>query len=223
MMNKKFTNPYIIYYPVISCDGMAFPVNCIVRNMQEEVNKGWCLHEDRLWRGNVSQLRMNISVNIFRVRVIVKGFFKTIFIMRRVKTIIHERRCGEHGGGRAHLDHVFDIVILHACAKRPRRQLEPTPGGQSHVRWGLHRVGRMQTLGKRYAMRDFSFVSIPTRDAAVHQNQMHQNHHKHMVYDLWVDGHGLNTYTFSCAGLAEQASTMPTCHLVSIVTLTWVP
>lgn len=53
MMNKKFANPYIIYYPVVSCDGMSFPVNRIVRDMQEEVNKGRCLREDQLWRGNL--------------------------------------------------------------------------------------------------------------------------------------------------------------------------
>ncbi len=40
MMNKNFANPYIIYYPVISHDGMPFPVNHTVRDIQEEVNKG---------------------------------------------------------------------------------------------------------------------------------------------------------------------------------------
>jgi hypothetical protein len=40
MMNKKFANPYIIYYPVVSRDGMPFPVNRTVRDIQEEVNKG---------------------------------------------------------------------------------------------------------------------------------------------------------------------------------------
>ncbi len=37
MMNKKFANPY---YPVISHDGMPFPVNHTVRDIQEVVNKG---------------------------------------------------------------------------------------------------------------------------------------------------------------------------------------
>jgi hypothetical protein len=53
MMNKKFTNPYMIYYPIISRDGMPFPVNRTVREIQEEVNKGRRLHEDELWRGNI--------------------------------------------------------------------------------------------------------------------------------------------------------------------------
>jgi hypothetical protein len=53
MMNKKFANPYIIYYPVVSRDGMPFPVNRIVRDIQEEVNKGRQLREGQLWRGNL--------------------------------------------------------------------------------------------------------------------------------------------------------------------------
>lgn len=53
MMNKKFTNPHIIYYPVVSRDGMPFPVNWTVRDVQEEVNKGRRLQEDQLWRGNL--------------------------------------------------------------------------------------------------------------------------------------------------------------------------
>jgi hypothetical protein len=57
MMNKKFANPYIIYYPVVSRDGMPFPVNRTVRDIQEELNKGpggrRMLHEDQLWRGNL--------------------------------------------------------------------------------------------------------------------------------------------------------------------------
>jgi hypothetical protein len=53
MMNKKFANPYILYYPVVSRDGMPFPVNRTVRDIQEEVNKGRRLREDQLWRGNL--------------------------------------------------------------------------------------------------------------------------------------------------------------------------
>jgi len=53
MMNKKFANPYIIYYPVVSRDGMPFPVNRTVRDIQEEVNKGRRLPEEQLWRGNL--------------------------------------------------------------------------------------------------------------------------------------------------------------------------
>jgi hypothetical protein len=53
MMNKKFTNPYIIYYPVVSRDSMPFPVNQTVQGIQEEVNKGRQLREEQLWRGNL--------------------------------------------------------------------------------------------------------------------------------------------------------------------------
>lgn len=53
MMNKKFANPYIVYYPVVSRDGMPFPVNRTVRDIQEEVNKGRRVREDQLWRGNL--------------------------------------------------------------------------------------------------------------------------------------------------------------------------
>jgi len=53
MMNKKFAQPYIIYYPVVSRDGMPFPVNRTVRDIQEEVNKGRRLREEQLWRGNL--------------------------------------------------------------------------------------------------------------------------------------------------------------------------
>jgi len=48
MMNKKFANPYIIYYPVISHDGMPHPVNRTLRDIQEEVNS-----PEQLWRGNL--------------------------------------------------------------------------------------------------------------------------------------------------------------------------
>ncbi|KAN0131034.1 hypothetical protein V8E53_011167 [Lactarius tabidus] len=53
MMNKKFANPYIIYYPVISRDGMPFPVNRTVRDIQEELTKGRRGRDDLLWRGNL--------------------------------------------------------------------------------------------------------------------------------------------------------------------------
>ena len=48
MMSKKFTNLYIIYCPIVSCNGMPFPVNRAVCNIQEEVNKGRCVSEDHL-------------------------------------------------------------------------------------------------------------------------------------------------------------------------------
>ncbi|KAJ2924948.1 hypothetical protein H1R20_g12150, partial [Candolleomyces eurysporus] len=47
-MNKKFANPYIIFYPVVSRDGMLFPVNKCIREIQ-----GTAYKEDVAWRGNI--------------------------------------------------------------------------------------------------------------------------------------------------------------------------
>ncbi|KAG6813446.1 hypothetical protein H0H92_010780 [Tricholoma furcatifolium] len=47
-MNRKFTNPYIIFYPSVSRDGMPFPVNKSIREIQ-----GRSFREDSAWRGNV--------------------------------------------------------------------------------------------------------------------------------------------------------------------------
>ncbi|KAJ7122852.1 hypothetical protein C8R44DRAFT_156193 [Mycena epipterygia] len=47
-MNKKFTNPYIVYYPTVSRDGMPFPVNKSIRDLQGER-----FDERFAWRGNV--------------------------------------------------------------------------------------------------------------------------------------------------------------------------
>ncbi|KAJ7367876.1 hypothetical protein DFH08DRAFT_8077 [Mycena albidolilacea] len=48
MMNKKFTNPYIVYYPAVSRDGMPFPVNKSIRDIQ-----GSDFNERFAWRGNI--------------------------------------------------------------------------------------------------------------------------------------------------------------------------
>ncbi|RDX53022.1 hypothetical protein OH76DRAFT_1399605 [Lentinus brumalis] len=47
MMNK-FTAPYIVFYPVLSRDGMPFPVNKCIREIQ-----GQMFDEGRAWRGNL--------------------------------------------------------------------------------------------------------------------------------------------------------------------------
>ncbi|KAJ6567287.1 hypothetical protein DFH09DRAFT_456728 [Mycena vulgaris] len=47
-MNRKFTNPYIVYYPTVSRDGMPFPVNKSIQDIQ-----GACFDERVAWRGNV--------------------------------------------------------------------------------------------------------------------------------------------------------------------------
>lgn len=47
-MNKNFTTPYIIFYPTISRDGMPFPVNKCIREIQ-----GMFYKESMAWRGNI--------------------------------------------------------------------------------------------------------------------------------------------------------------------------
>jgi len=47
-MNKKFANPYVIFYPVLSRDGMPFPVNKCLKEIQ-----GSNYRENLAWRGNL--------------------------------------------------------------------------------------------------------------------------------------------------------------------------
>lgn len=47
-MNRKFACPYIIFYPVVSRDGMPFPINRGIREMQ-----GPAFVEAQAWRGNI--------------------------------------------------------------------------------------------------------------------------------------------------------------------------
>jgi hypothetical protein len=47
-MNKKFTHPYVIFYPVISRDGMPFPINKCIREIQAR-----SFREATAWRGNI--------------------------------------------------------------------------------------------------------------------------------------------------------------------------
>ena len=47
-MNRKFANPYIIFYPTVSRDGMQFPINATLRDIQGRAYK-----EEYAWRGNI--------------------------------------------------------------------------------------------------------------------------------------------------------------------------
>jgi hypothetical protein len=47
-MNRKFANPYIIFFPFVSRDGMPFPINKCVREIQ-----GRSFTEEACWRGNL--------------------------------------------------------------------------------------------------------------------------------------------------------------------------
>lgn len=47
-MTKTFSTPYIIFYPTVSRDGMAFPINKFIREAQGRFYK-----ESAAWRGNI--------------------------------------------------------------------------------------------------------------------------------------------------------------------------
>ncbi|KIM34705.1 hypothetical protein M413DRAFT_409130 [Hebeloma cylindrosporum] len=47
-MNRRFANPYIIFYPTISRDGMPFPINKTIKGIQ-----GRAFKEEYAWRGNI--------------------------------------------------------------------------------------------------------------------------------------------------------------------------
>jgi len=47
-MNKKFAQPYVVFYPVVSRDGMPFPINRGIREIQ-----GRAYREANAWRGNI--------------------------------------------------------------------------------------------------------------------------------------------------------------------------
>ncbi|KAI0054752.1 hypothetical protein BV25DRAFT_1789715, partial [Artomyces pyxidatus] len=47
-MNKEFTQPYILYYPSLSQDGMPFPINNTLAEIQ-----GKKFDKERAWRGNL--------------------------------------------------------------------------------------------------------------------------------------------------------------------------
>jgi len=47
-MNKTFASPYVIFYPVVSQDGMPFPINKAIRDIQ-----GRAFREEHAWRGNI--------------------------------------------------------------------------------------------------------------------------------------------------------------------------
>ncbi|KAH9950097.1 hypothetical protein B0H21DRAFT_803411 [Amylocystis lapponica] len=47
-MNQGLPTPFIIFYPIVSRDGMPFPVNKCIREIQ-----GSRYNEARAWRGNI--------------------------------------------------------------------------------------------------------------------------------------------------------------------------
>jgi len=55
-MTRNFSNPYVIFYPTVSRDGMAFPVNSAIREIQ-----GRRFKEPYAWRGNIVVARYRES------------------------------------------------------------------------------------------------------------------------------------------------------------------
>lgn len=47
-MSKNFANPYVIFYPVVSRDGLPFPINKTLRDIQ-----GHAYRPEYAWRGNI--------------------------------------------------------------------------------------------------------------------------------------------------------------------------
>jgi len=47
-MTKSFSTPYVVFYPTVSRDGMPFPVNKCIREIQ-----GDNYQESKAWRGNL--------------------------------------------------------------------------------------------------------------------------------------------------------------------------
>lgn len=49
-MHTPFNHPFIIFYPTVSRDGMPFPINECVREIQ---NEGRTYLEAKAWRGTI--------------------------------------------------------------------------------------------------------------------------------------------------------------------------
>ncbi|KAF4563961.1 hypothetical protein EYR36_003210 [Pleurotus pulmonarius] len=47
-MNRKFAHPYIIFYPTVSCDGLQFPINKSIKEIQ-----GPAFKQEAAWRGDI--------------------------------------------------------------------------------------------------------------------------------------------------------------------------
>ncbi|KAI0062077.1 hypothetical protein BV25DRAFT_1838594 [Artomyces pyxidatus] len=63
-MSADFASPYIIFYPIVSEDGMPFPVNRTTRHIQ-----GMKFNIEQAWRGNLvvakfTDFRMNTLTNM---------------------------------------------------------------------------------------------------------------------------------------------------------------
>lgn len=77
-MNRRFANPYIIFYPVVSRDGMPFPVNKTIRDIQ-----GQAFRPEYAWRGNivVGKYRENAFTSLVNASMadfpILKNYFLT--------------------------------------------------------------------------------------------------------------------------------------------------
>ena len=86
-MNRKFANPYIIFYPTISRDGMPFPINKTIKDIQ-----GRAFKEEYAWRGNiiVAKYRDNPFTSMIDAAMsdfpILKNYFLTHGCSRQVSS-----------------------------------------------------------------------------------------------------------------------------------------
>lgn len=89
-MIRMFANPYIIFYPTVSRDGMQFPINKTLRDIQGRAYK-----EEYAWRGNivVAKYRDNPFTSMIDASMadfpILKNYFLTHGSPRQVGSSIY--------------------------------------------------------------------------------------------------------------------------------------
>jgi hypothetical protein len=174
MMNKKFANPYIIYYPVISRDGMPFPVNRIVRDIQKEVNKGRRQREDQLWRGNLVAVKfaddrftqmMDASMADFPI---LKNFLRTHPFPGSAGTLPTHPTTTAASPTTTHPTHPSPPLpsLNHPAMTRQMQFAEPTASGAA--------IPHSHSHGIPMAM-----MPTPRRDPKPISAEHHQHHHQH--------------------------------------------
>ena len=56
-MSKDFNDPYLVFYPVVSRDGMPFPINKSIQGIQ-----GKAYSEEYAWRGDILVIKSDGSI-----------------------------------------------------------------------------------------------------------------------------------------------------------------
>ncbi|KAA1479883.1 hypothetical protein DENSPDRAFT_750668, partial [Dentipellis sp. KUC8613] len=77
-MTQRFRCPYVIFYPILSCDGLNFDINRTIAEI-----KGSRYVEDKAWRGDIVVVKYtdhtldtldNISISDY---AILRNYFRT--------------------------------------------------------------------------------------------------------------------------------------------------